>query len=181
MDRNGLPLPEQVSNLRREFKQLRAQVENLPTKARVINMDWDSSKWGIMSVTGAILIAGLIAFGMYTFSESGVEEARISAQRSSDQERNGLERQAQNFAIDEHNSQVGAEARELATATCARACAVTQMEMIRPLPCMCGGRGQLILFSEDYSSLSRVREVERLEAPPSDPVPEPAPEEQETP
>lgn len=174
MDRSGLPLPEQVSRLRNEFDQLKGQVNDLPTEARVTNMDWEDAC--IMSILGAVLISGLVGFTIHTCSAKDIEEARISAQRASDQEHTAVERLAQNRASAEYNAQVEAETRERDTQTCTRACTLTHMEMIRPSPCMCGGGGQLLLFSEDYSYLSRVREGENLEVPPSE-IPESTEEE----
>lgn len=171
MDRSGLPLPEQVSNLRGEVDQLKEQVNELPTEARVYNMDWDGSRWTVMGGLGAVLLVGLFAFSIHTCSAKQVEEIRIAAHRASDQELRQSEQADRNLAAAEHNVQLEDTQRERATETCTRACTVTHMEMIRPSPCMCGGGGQLIFFSEDYTSLSRVREVERLEAPPNDPAP----------
>lgn len=44
MDRQGIPLPERVDTLGREFKQLKATVDKLPKEAKVINMDWSGIK-----------------------------------------------------------------------------------------------------------------------------------------
>jgi hypothetical protein len=177
VDRSGLPLPELVSRLRNEFNQLREKVNGLPTESRVYKMDWEGSKGPLLGISGFVVIAALSAFGFHTCSVKSVEESRIAAQRSDSQDRLTSEREARNLTIAEHQAAADAERRGLDRAICTRACAaVGNMEVIRPSPCMCGGGGQLILFSEDYSTISRVQEVERLQPPPVEIGEEPDPE-----
>ena len=158
MDRGGLPLPEQV-------RQLKEKVEELPTEARIIKMDWSESRWTVLGALGLILGAAFIGFMMYTYHGKRVEEIRAGVQRAESQNRLRNEREVRNLSIAVQQVDIDAEQRGRDEEVCARACSVTNLQMIRQSPCMCGGEGQLILFSADYSTLSRIREVERFQLP----------------
>lgn len=171
MDRQGIPLPERVDTLGREFKQLKATVDKLPKEAKVINMDWSGIKPYIAG--GFVILVGSLfgAFALHTCSVKGVEQARIAAEHTENHEAREAEQAARQAEIQrqeaEHQRTIAAEQQEVGRGVCERACAAIHAEVIRPEPCMCGGNGQLTLFSEDYSTLTRVQEVDRLQPPPA--------------
>lgn len=167
MDRDGLPLPEQVSKLKRRLVQLESTVNGLPSKAREISVDMSGDKiFGLIAV--AVLVAGALG-GAATCSHYNIEEQRLSDNyrlAEAEQRRVSEASDADRLVAAQARAEQAAEAEAArGSETCARACASMSAEVIRPHPCMCGRNGVLTLFAQDYSTFSRLREVERLSAP----------------